>query len=379
MINKRLLIKNLLAHNDENSFYDKKLMLNLSEKEGKAKFLKHICAFSNSNPNNNSYIVVGVRDENNAIEGVDFFDDSRLQNLINAYLKNPPVVSYENISFPHLPKGKVVGLVSILPTNQGVCELNKNIWKYYRGMVFYRNGSISMPKDGPQIPHKDFNSKTVDLIENHSRNNIKLTLEGVFSFMEDHKSYEPQYCVFKEYFVVCWAGVSKQVKDQIYYSRVDIELINEQVRLFYSVFDEVSITISEEEFKITEYISLGYDGTHKYYPFEELSICFKNNVNYEMVSNVIFEPPIFPVSVLEFLMKKNESLLEKVYQKETLSTKENKSFNELPTTYLLCYLNGYLDALDRLKEVKLIVKEYSPKVYQQYKDVLRVIRKIRYN
>ena len=56
MINKRLLIKNLLAHNDENSFYDKKRQLNLGLKEGKAKFLKHICALSNSNPKNNSYI-----------------------------------------------------------------------------------------------------------------------------------------------------------------------------------------------------------------------------------------------------------------------------------------------------------------------------------
>ena len=34
MINKRLLIKNLLAHNDENSFYDKKRQLNLHTKEG---------------------------------------------------------------------------------------------------------------------------------------------------------------------------------------------------------------------------------------------------------------------------------------------------------------------------------------------------------
>ena len=42
MINKRLLIKNLLAHNDENSFYDKKRQLNLHTKEGKAKFLKQI-------------------------------------------------------------------------------------------------------------------------------------------------------------------------------------------------------------------------------------------------------------------------------------------------------------------------------------------------
>ena len=50
MINKRLLIKNLLAHNDENSFYDKKRKIDISFKEGKAKFLKHICALSNSNP-----------------------------------------------------------------------------------------------------------------------------------------------------------------------------------------------------------------------------------------------------------------------------------------------------------------------------------------
>jgi len=32
MINKRLLVKALLAHNDENSFFDKKLKLNLGER-----------------------------------------------------------------------------------------------------------------------------------------------------------------------------------------------------------------------------------------------------------------------------------------------------------------------------------------------------------
>ena len=74
MINKRLLIKHLLAHNDENSFYDKKRKIDISHKEGKAKFLKHICALSNSNPKNNSYIVIGVDDEDNNIVGVDFFE-----------------------------------------------------------------------------------------------------------------------------------------------------------------------------------------------------------------------------------------------------------------------------------------------------------------
>ena len=137
MINKRLLIKNLLAHNDENSFYDKKRRLNLGEKEGKAKFLKHVCALANSNPFNNSYIVVGVEDRDNSIVGVDFFDDSKIQNLVNAYLKNPPNITYENILFPHLPNDQVVGLVIIRANHGRVCSLRKNIWKYYGGAVFF--------------------------------------------------------------------------------------------------------------------------------------------------------------------------------------------------------------------------------------------------
>ena len=82
MTNKRLLIKNLLAHNDESSFYDKKLQINISSKEGKAKFLKHICALSNSNPNNNSYIVIGVEDQYNHITGVDFLTIARSKTLL---------------------------------------------------------------------------------------------------------------------------------------------------------------------------------------------------------------------------------------------------------------------------------------------------------
>ena len=92
MINKRLLIKNLLAHNNENTFFDKKLKIDIGSKEGKGKLLKHICALANSNPNNNSFIVVGVKDEDNAIVGVDFFDDSKIQNLINTI---DPVLAQE--------------------------------------------------------------------------------------------------------------------------------------------------------------------------------------------------------------------------------------------------------------------------------------------
>src|SRR5690554_8227917 len=113
MLNKRLLIKNLLAHNDESSFYDKKRKIDLGTKEGKAKFLKHICALSNSNPANNSFIVIGVEDETNKVTGTAFFDDSKIQNLINAYFTNAPLIVYEIVGFPILPLEKIVGLVTI--------------------------------------------------------------------------------------------------------------------------------------------------------------------------------------------------------------------------------------------------------------------------
>lgn len=207
MINKRLLIKNLIAHNDENSFYDKKRKINLGIKDGKAKFLKHICALSNSNPKNNSFIVIGVEDEDNAIVGVDFFDDSKIQNLINAYLTNPPIVQYENIPFPHLHEDKVVGLVTIRPNN-GLASLKKNIWKYAKGSVFFREGSISMPKIAASDIKND-NSNIVAAIENNSQNNIQHTLDGVFDFMRKREDYNPQYKVYKEYFVLCWSGQKK--------------------------------------------------------------------------------------------------------------------------------------------------------------------------
>ena len=56
---------------------------------------------------------------------------------------------------------------------------------------------------------------------------------------------------------------------------MDIELINEQVRLFYSELDEVTITITDDSFMIGEYILLGLRDTFQYYPLEELTITFR--------------------------------------------------------------------------------------------------------
>ena len=377
MINKRLLIKNLLAHNDENSFYDKKRKIDISYKEGKAKFLKHICALSNSNPKNNSYIVIGVEDEDNKIVGVDFFDDSKIQNLINAYLTNPPIVQYENIPFPHLPDDKVVGLVTIRPID-GITSLRKNIWKYYGGAVFFRDGSMSMPKVF-DIEIKDVNSKIVNAIENHAQNNIELTLDGVFDFLNKRRDYNPQYKVFKEYFVLCWSGDKKQVKNETFFSRVDIELINEQVRLFYSTLDEVSISYSEDAFKIIEYVKLGLQQSYKYYKLEEKIIHFENNANYSIEAHLIFEPPQFDKKVLHHIYNANNTILEKLEKNRELSQHENDDLKNLAASYLICYLNGFEDALLKLEAIKQFIKSYNSELYNSYKETMRILRKVKYS
>ncbi|MDB9720298.1 ATP-binding protein [Winogradskyella sp.] len=377
MINKRLLIKNLLAHNDENSFYDKKRKIDISFKEGKAKFLKHVCALSNSNPKNNSFIVIGVEDEDNNILGVDFFDDSKIQNLINAYLTNPPTLLYENIPFPHLPDDKVVGLVTIRPNN-AITALKKKIWKYYGGMVFFRDGSMSMPKVY-DLEIKDTNSSFVSAIENHAQNNIKLTLDGVFDFMNKRNDLNPQYKVFKEYFVLCWSGDKKQVKDEVFFSRVDIELVNEQVRLFYSTLDKVSISYTEDSFTIIEYVRLGLQNAYKYHQLEETVIHFGNNANYSIEANLIFNPPEFDKKVLHHIYNTNNAILEKLKKGTSLTENDSLDLQNLPASYLICYLNGFNDALLKLEDAKLYLKKISDKLYQSYKESIRILRKVKYS
>jgi len=378
MINKRLLVKNLLAHNDENSFYDKKRFINIGKREGKAKFLKHVCALANSNPNNNSFIVLGVEDEDNKIVGVDFFDDSKIQNLVNAYLDNPPLISYENIPFPHLSEGKVVGLVTISFNGQ-VCALRRNIWKYYGGAVFFRDGSISMPK-AFDIVLKDINSETVATIEQHARNNIELTLDGVIDFINyRHRDLTSSYKVFKEQFVLCWAGNQKKVKNEVFYSRVDIELINEQVKLFYSALDEISISYNDESFSIMEYVKLGLGNQQKYYPLEKVDIFFSDNGTYQIQSDLIFDPPQYDKKTLYHIFNSNKAILQKIEKGLSLKRSEELDLELLPATYLICYFNGFEEAKDLMETARPLLKKYDLNIHESLKESFRILRKVKYS
>ncbi|GFD76925.1 ATP-binding protein [Tenacibaculum mesophilum] len=379
MINKRLLIKNLLSHNDENSFYDKKQKLSFGSKEGKAKFIKHVCALSNSNPNNNSYIVIGIEDEENKIIGVDFYDDSKIQNLVNAYLNNPPKIEYENVPFPRLQRHKVIGLVTIYPTKL-ITSLAKNVWKYRKGTIFYRRGSNSMPAEEGFIL-KNNNKAIVEAIEKNASNNIQLTLDGVFDFINRHKpEYNPQYKVFNEQFVLCWAGKKKIINNEAFFTRVDIELVNEQVRLFFSSLDDVQISYNEQSFIITEYIVLGIDKSEKRYPLEKTIINFKDNGKHDIVTEFLFEAPQYHNDILQLIYDNNNSIVAKIMNNKPLSVIEHEDVYRLPTTYLICYLNGFEIAPLQLKKAKNYIKNLEDKTtYIKYKEAMRVIRKVKYH
>src|SRR5690606_26945804 len=294
-----------------------------------------------------------------------------------AYLTNPPIVQYENIPFPHLPDHKVVGLVTIRPTGK-LTSLRKNIWKYYGGSVFFRDGSMSMPKVF-DIEIKDINSKIVEAIENNAQNNIEHTLNGVFDFMKKRVDYNPQYKVFKEYFVLCWAGQKKTVKDAVFYSRVDIELINEQVRLFFSTLDEVSISYNEDTFKIVEYVQLGFHNNYRFYHLEETIISYEDNANYNIDTTLIFEPPQFDKKTLFHIYNNNNAILEKLKKGLTLTIGEEKDLENLPGTYLICYLNLFHEAIDKLNEAKPYLKNFSDQLYGIYKETMRILRKVKYS
>ncbi|WP_310554638.1 ATP-binding protein [Flavobacterium sp.] len=377
MINKRLLIKNLLAHNDECGFYDKKRQLNLHSREGKAKFLKHICALSNSNPTNNSYIVVGVEDSDNEIVGDDFFDDSRIQNLVNAFLENPPRIQYENVPFPNLPKDKVVGLVTIKP-NSKVSFFKKGIHTIVANSIFKRVGSNTIPTED-KISFSKQNVETVISIENNSRNSIGYTLDGVLDFINiRHKDMYANHKVFKELFVVCWSGNQKKVREKTYLYRVDIELINEQIKLFYSAQDEVSIAFDDTSFEITEYISLGLNDKTSYYPLEKVTITFFDNGYYKIENTMLFEPPVYNKKMLHHIYNSNKSLLEKLNKNIGLNQRELKDLENLPSTLMICFLNGFENAKQRLIDAKPFLKPY-PNIYLSFKEALRVLRKMKYN
>ncbi len=350
MINKRLLIKNIISQNDEGTFFDKKSKISLSSDSEKAKLLKHICALSNSNPENESFIIFGISDENNSIIGIEPFDDSLIQNLVKSNLENPPIVSYENILFPETKCYQTIGLLTIFP-NKKRSRLIKNIWKLKKGSAFYRHGSTSIIIDENFYINKN-NKTTINSIKEYSINNLRGLIDGVQEFKSlNHPAYQPDYIVFLDQFVLCWSAWRDKYGKRDYYSEINIHLVNENKKIFISAVRFADILITKNKFKIIELVPLGYGSNFDLYPLEETSINFQSNGTYTITTRIIFRFPTFPEEEIKELYRKTK-ILSKKYQKKIL-VKEDMNFQEgIAEYYLLCFLNGIKSAKTDLIESK---------------------------
>src|SRR5690606_7579136 len=249
-------------------------------------------------------------------------------------------------------------------------------FKYYIytipiGSVFMRQGINSILVDEISALTYQNMSTIIDVL-NNSRNRLVHSQEGDLDFLNTRrKDMTSDYKVTNELYKVRWAGNKKVVKGKTYYSRVDIELINEQVKLFYSALDEVSIDHTDDTFSITEYVSLGLNDKTSYYPLEEVIIRFHDNGYYKIDSNLIFDPPQYNRKMMYHIYNSNLSLLAKLEKGISLSEREKRDMNNLPSTFMICYLNGFEDAKDRLIDAKPLLKAFEdPSVYVSFKEAM---------
>lgn len=337
MINKRRLIRNLLANTNECSFYDKKETIDITTAKGKARFVKHVCALSNSNPSSPSYLIIGISDANE-ITGTDFMDDAKIQDLCMASLRNCPRITFENIPFSSLPKNKSVGLLTIQPQVE-ITSFMQTIDNIRGGTTYHRIGSKSVPVED-NIQRYEENRMIVEEVIKYSKNSILELLDGVFEFFKTwDAAYDPRYIVFKEQYVLCWSGY----RSGDFYSEVDIRIVNEGVRLFYSGSDDVKIKITDDLFEITEYAFLGFGENFRHYQYEATRISFDETGSYSVEKSFNFEIPKFGSEEMEKLYL--QSKLEGEKMREGNFEEIDWGFCEsISMNFFLCYLNGIDDA-----------------------------------
>jgi hypothetical protein len=61
-----------------------------------------------------------------------------------------------------------------------------------------------------------------------------------------------------------------------------------------------------------------------------------------------------------------------------LSERELKDLENLPSTFMICYLNGFDEAKQKLIDAKLLLKPFG-QIYLSFKEALRVLRKMKYD
>ena len=124
---------------------------------------------------------------------------------------------------------------------------------------------------------------------------------------------------------------------------------------------------------------MGLHNNYKYYPLEETIIRFENNVSYSIETKLLFEPPQFDKKTLHHIYNSNNIILEKLKKGISLTEREEFDLKNLPATYLICYLNLFHEAIDKLNEARPFLKNHSEELYDLFKESVRILRKVKYS
>jgi hypothetical protein len=82
--------------------------------------------------------------------------------------------------------------------------------------------------------------------------------------------------------------------------------------------------------------------------------------------------------MLYHIYNSNIALLGKLQKGVALSNREMIDLENLPSTFMICYLNGFEDAKQKLIDAKLLLKPFT-QAYLSFKEALRILRKMKYD
>jgi adenine specific DNA methylase Mod len=107
---------------------------------------------------------------------------------------------------------------------------------------------------------------------------------------------------------------------------------------------------------------------------------FFDNGYYRIDHEILLEPPSYNKKVLFHIYNSNLALLKKLSKNISLSFREHQDLENLPSTFMICYLNGFDEAKQQLIDAKPLLKAQSnPLVYLAFKEAMRILRKMKYD
>ncbi len=127
-------------------------------------------------------------------------------------------------------------------------------------------------------------------------------------------------------------------------------------------------------------MSLGLNDKTSFYELEKVCIHFQDNGYYKIERKMLFQPPEFNKKMLFHIYNSNLAILNKLEKNLSLSERERVDLENLPSTLMICYLNGFDESKQKLIDAKHLLKaQTNSNVYLSFKEAMRILRKMKYD